>query len=197
MTALGNSLIAFLIGADPPRIGGRRERVAIVLAVAAAAYLAYGATTYLDLKSGLPWVLCALGGLALAVPMALVVTRPLLAWRLVWLASVITGVAVQAHHRTPFSWHPAMLAAQVVILFVVARRLPYAVSLWAWGSMAGLVCLSFYPADRLPLIELITLVTAMAWGLRGLRSRRPADGQGVEPNAIVNDPDRSERLFLR
>ncbi|HEX5198961.1 hypothetical protein ACFQS1_36880 [Paractinoplanes rhizophilus] len=161
------SLVRFLIGADPPRIGGRRERVAMVLAVVAAAYLAYAGTTYLDLKSGLPWPLCALGGLALGAPMALIATRPLLAWRLIWPASVITGVAVQAHHRTPFSWHPAILAAQVAILFVVARRLPYAVSLWAWASMAGLVCLSFFPADRLPLIELITLITAMAWGLRG------------------------------
>ncbi|WP_433378948.1 hypothetical protein ACQPZX_12610 [Actinoplanes sp. CA-142083] len=180
------SLVAFLIGADPPRPG--RWRIAMVPAVAAAAYLAYGGTTYLDLKSGLPWVLCALGGLALAVPMALVVTRPLLAWRLVWLASVITGAAVQAHHHTPFSWHPAVLAEQVVILFVVARRLPYAVSLWAWASMAGLVCLSFFPADRLPLIELITLITAMAWGLRGLRLRKPHDAHAVELNSKVPAP---------
>jgi hypothetical protein len=174
------SLRQFLLGADPPRIGGRRERVAMVSAIAAAAYLAYGGTTYLDLKSGLPWLLCAAGGLALGAPMALVVTRPLLAWRLIVAASLLTGAAVQAHHHTPFSWHPAVLAAQVVILFGVARRLPYAVSLWALVSMAGLVCLSFFPADRVPLIELITLITAMAWGLRGLGSRKPAtDGDGV------------------
>jgi hypothetical protein len=160
----------------------------MVLAVVAAAYLAYGGTTYLDLKSGLPWVLCALGGLALGVPMALVVTRPLLAWRLIWLASVITGAAVQAHHRTPFSWHPALLAAQVVILFVVARRLPYRVSLWAWASMAGLVCMSFFPADRLPLIELITLITAMAWGLRGFAVRSSSPELSLEREPGRTDP---------
>jgi hypothetical protein len=150
------------------------------MAFAAAAYLAYGGTTYLDLKSGLPWILCALGGLALAAPMALVVDRPQLAWWLIVAASVVTGIAVQLHHRTPFSWHPAVLAEQMVILLVMARRLPYRVSVPAWASMAGLVCVSFYPADRVPLIELITLVTAMAWGARALRTRDGARRTGAE-----------------
>jgi hypothetical protein len=51
--------------------------------------------------------------------------------------------------------------------------------------MAGLVCLSFYPADRVPLIELITLLTAMAWGARALRTRDAVrrGPAGMEPVA--------------
>ncbi|WP_433303229.1 hypothetical protein ACQP2F_11435 [Actinoplanes sp. CA-030573] len=162
----------FLIGADPPRPGGRREHVATALATAAALYVGWGATTYLERKSGLPVLVCAAGGAALGVPMVLAVTRPLLAWRALWLASAVTGILVQSHHRTPFSWHPAVLAAQMALLFVIALRVPFAVSAWAWASMAALIGLSFYPADRVPLIEIVTVLTGVAWLIRGVRTGR-------------------------
>ena len=167
------SLKVLLIGAEVTG-APRRRTVWWLLAAAAAAYLAYGATTYLDLKSGLPIVLCAAGGLALASPMVLVVTRPLLAWRVAWLTAVVTGVAVQAHGRTPFSWHPAVLAAQLVILFVLALRSPVAVSAWAWASMVALVAVSFYPADRVPLSVIVAVVMGIAGLIRAVRVRRPA-----------------------
>jgi hypothetical protein len=155
-----------------------------ILAGAAAAYLAYGATDYLDRKSALPLVLCLAGGAALASPMLLVVTRPLLAWRVAWITAVVTGLAVQAHGRTPFSWHPAVFVAQLVILFVVAVRLPFLVSLWAWVSMAVLITISFYPADRAPLIEIVALLMGIACLIR--RRRRP--GPSAPATAPVSPP---------
>ena len=146
-----------------------------ILAAVAAAYLAHGGTVYLDLKSGLPWVLCAAGGAALAAPMLLVVTRPLLAWHVAWAAAAVTGVAVQAHGRTPFSWHPAILAAQLVILVVVAWRLPLAVTAWAFASMAALICLSFYPADWLQLIAIVAVILGVTGLVRAGRDRRQSD----------------------
>jgi hypothetical protein len=161
----------FLIGREARRAGGRRP-VAWTLAALGAAYLAYGGTTYLDAKSALPFWLCAIGGAALAVPLMLVVTRPLMAWRVGLVTALVTGAAVQAHGRTPFSWHPAVLVALVVVLCVVVRRYRPAVGLWAWASMAALIAVSFYPADRLPLVALVTVPAAIA----ALATRRQPNG---------------------
>jgi hypothetical protein len=157
-----------LVGADPPRPSV--HPVIWVPAIAGAIYLAYGGAFYLDLKSGLPYVLCLLGGVALASPLVLVLTRPLLAWRVAWLTAVVTGVAVQAHHRTPFSWHPAILVLQMLILCVIAVRLPLAVTAWAAVSMAVLVRLSFFAADWVPIMEIIAVMMGVA-ALIGTRRR--------------------------
>ncbi|MET0417969.1 MAG: hypothetical protein ABW022_18320 [Actinoplanes sp.] len=171
------NLRTLLIGADTP---GPAARAAWLLAAAGAAYLTYAGATYLDLKSGLPAVLCGVGGLVLAAPVLLVVTRPLLAWRVAWLSAVVTGLAVQSHGRTPFSWHPAVLGAQLMILFVLALRLPLAVSAWAGASMALLIAISFYPADRVPLTAITAVVMGVAVLIRQVRLR-PASRRGSDP----------------
>jgi hypothetical protein len=162
-----------LVGADPPRADGHPKRRVVewVLATAGALYLAHGGAAYLDAKSGLPYVLCLVGGVALAGPLLLLVIRPLLAWRVAWLTALVTGVAVQAHQHTPFSWHPAVLALQMVILVVIAVRLPLAVTAWAFVSMAVLVRMSFFPADWVPIMEIVAVVMGIA-ALIGARRRR-------------------------
>jgi len=152
------SLRTFLIGADAPLSHPNRLAAARIAGWAGAAYLAYAAATYLDLKSGLPTAFCWLLGLLLGTPFGFAFTRPLLAWRLTFLTGLAGGLPVQLHHRTPFSWHPALLVAQFVILIVVASRYRVAVSVWAWLSMAVLVMISFYPADRVPLMEIVTVL---------------------------------------
>jgi hypothetical protein len=166
-------LRGLLVGADTvrPSTSDRRRMTAWILASAGAAYLAYGTATYLDAKSGLPVWLCGIAGAALAVPLVLVVTRPLLAWRVAWVGAVVTGIAVQTHHRTPFSWHPAMFAALILILLVVVLRQPAAVSAWAWASMVVLIWVSFYPADRLPLTVIVAAPVAVAYLVRRRRIR--------------------------
>jgi len=158
-----NSLVKFLIGADAPLSHPKRLPAARIAGWAGAAYLAYAAATYLDLKSGLPVVFCWLLGLVLGAPFAFAFTRPLLAWRLAFLTGILGGLPVQLHHRTPFSWHPALLVAQFVILVAVASRYRAAVSGWAWLSMAALVTISFYPADRIPLMEIVTVLMGAGW----------------------------------
>jgi hypothetical protein len=112
-----------------------------------------------------------LAGAALAAPLVLVVTRPLPAWRVGWVAAVVTGTAVQSYERTPFSWHPAFFVAMILILCVVALRSTLAVTAWAWASMAGLIVVSFYPADRVPLIAIVTAPVAIACLVRHRRAR--------------------------
>jgi len=141
-----------------------------LLASAGAAYLAYGAVTYLDAKSALPMWICAFAGPVLAAPLLLVVARPLLAWRVAWVAAVVSGIAVQTHHRTPFSWHPAIFVALVVVLFVLVLRQPAAVSVWAWASMVLLIGVSFYPADRIPLSVIVSIPVGIAYLIRHRRT---------------------------
>jgi hypothetical protein len=161
-------LRTFLIGADGK---GRHRTVTWVLAIAGAIYLTYAAASYLDAKSGLPVWLCVPAGVALAAPLVLAVTRPLLAWRVAVIAALVTGTAVQVHHRTPFSWHPAVFVALVVLACVVAARHRLAVTVWAWASLAALIAVSFYPADRLPLIEIVTVPFAVTAFIGHRRTR--------------------------
>jgi len=158
-----NSLRTFLIGAEAPLSHPKRLATARVAGWAGAAYLAYAAATYLDLKSGLPAVFCWLLGLVMGAPFVFAFTRPLLAWRLAVVTGIAGGLPVQLYHRTPFSWHPALLVAQFVILVAVASRSRAAVSGWAWLSMAALVTISFYPADRIPLMEIVTVLMGAGW----------------------------------
>jgi hypothetical protein len=182
MTDLLPGLRAFLIDVDQPIADPKRRAAARIGGCAGAVYLAYAAATYLDLKSGLPVLLCWPIGLLLAVPFVFALTRPLLAWRLAFVTGLLGGLPVQLHHRTPFSWHPALLAAQLVILVVLAFRHRFAVSVWAWLSMAGLVTINFYPADRLPLIEVVAV--AMACALL-VRRRRGAKGAVRDSRALT------------
>ena len=188
-----NSLVTFLIGADEPLSHPKRSTAARVAGCAGAAYLAYAAATYLDLKSGLPGVFCWLLGLVMGAPFVFAFTRPLLAWRLAFLTGILGGLPVQLFHRTPFSWHPALLVAQFVILVAVASRYRAAVSGWAWLSMAALVTICFYPADRIPLMEIVTVLMGAGWlAHRRAESRRrselPGQGAGhlggVEPGRV-------------
>lgn len=151
-------LRTFLVGADRPV---RRGPVAWFLGAAGAIYLTYAGATYLDAKSALPFWLCVPAGVALGGPFLLAVTRPLLAWRVAWLAAIATGSAVQLHQRTPFSWHPAVLVELVVLACLVAVRHRLTVTVWAWASLAALIAVSFFPADRLPLIEIVTVPFAI------------------------------------
>ena len=171
LSAFLGSLRDFVIGADPPLRRPQRLIAARVAGWVGAAYLAYAAATYLDLKSGLPAILCWPLGILLAAPFVVAFTRPLLAWRLAFVTGIIGGIPVQAHHRTPFSWHPALLVAQLVILVVLASRHRIAVSAWAWASMAVLVTVSFFPADRVPLMEIVTVLMGA-----GLLARRRVSG---------------------
>jgi hypothetical protein len=171
--ALGG-LRELLAGSDRTAPAAKHHTATWVLAVAGTVYLAYGGASYLHAKSALPMWLCVPAGLALAAPLVLAVTRPLLAWRVAWLAAIVTGAAVQAHHRTPFSWHPAFFVALVVLLCVLALRRRLAVTLWAGLSLAVLIAVSFYPADRLPLIELITVPVAITAFVGHRRSRATA-----------------------
>jgi hypothetical protein len=164
-------LRTFLIGPDHPV---RRGPVAWLLGTAGAIYLAYAGATYLEAKSALPVWLCAVAGIALAAPFVLAVTRPLLAWRVAWLAAIGTGTFVQLHHRTPFSWHPAVLVELVVLACLVAVRHRLTVTAWTWASLAALIAISFYPADRLPLIEIVTVPFAITAFIGHRRSRAAA-----------------------
>jgi len=103
----------------------------------------------------------------------------LLAWRLTFLTGLAGGLPVQLHHRTPFSWHPALLVAQFVILIVVASRYRVTVSAWAWLSMAALVMISFYPADRVPLMEIVTVLMGAGWLAHRRAERSTPVGQGA------------------
>ena len=54
---------------------------------------------------------------------------------------------------------------------LVAARHRLAVTAWTWVSLAALIALSFYPADRLPLIEIVTVPFAVTAFIGHRRTR--------------------------
>jgi len=193
-----NSLVTFLTGADAPPTHPKRLAAARIAGWTGAAYLTYAAATYLDLKSGLPGVLCWPLGILLGAPFVVAFTRPLLAWRLAFLTGIVGGLPVELHHRTPFSWHPALLMAQFVILVAVASRYRVAVGGWAWLSMAVLVTISFYPADRVALMEIVTVLMGAGWLAyrRSVTRAASVSGGVVKPvlNTVRETPPTSREL---
>jgi signal transduction histidine kinase len=97
------------------------------------------------------------------------VDRALLAWRIAWVAAVLTGAAVQLHGRTPFSWHPAVLVTMAVVLYLVILRHPRTVGIWAWTSMVSLLPLFTYAADGFVLVVTITVLAVLADQIRRRR----------------------------
>ena len=162
----------------------RFARVVSYLAVFLSLPLGLASFAYLVDNSNLNESTSLLVGFLTSAPLALVPFRPLLAWRLAFLTGILGGIPVQAHHRTPFSWHPALLVAQFVILVVLASRHRFAVTVCAWLTMAVLVTVSFFPADRVPLMEIVGVLMGIGCLVRGRPYRRlsPQDRPGVRPS---------------
>ena len=173
--AAARSLRAFLTGPDPPLGTGRRlgrwvPGVTVVL-VFLAGLIAYN---YFQRVTDLPGPLLLLVSGVTVAPLALLPARPLLAWRVAWLAGVLTPLlgTGDAHQLGP--WQPVQIILMAVVLLAVGLRHPRGVLLWTWLSAAVLVA-TFVQAKNTP--GVLLAVTAIAVVADQIRRRREAQSR--------------------
>ncbi|WP_433616001.1 sensor histidine kinase [Dactylosporangium sp. CA-139114] len=101
-----------------------------------------------------PWGQIILCSALIGAPIALVATRPLLAWRIAFVSAIYTSMNLHIDQGTPWPFQPVQILSFPLILTVVAIRHPRNIVIWvgvsAWllvlgyvgpGNVAGLTLL--------------------------------------------------------
>ncbi|GAA3305188.1 sensor histidine kinase [Dactylosporangium vinaceum] len=68
------------------------------------------------------WIQIIACSILIAVPIGIVATRPLLAWRIAFFAAIYTSLVLKIVQGTPWPFQPVQIMSYPVILFVVAVR---------------------------------------------------------------------------
>jgi signal transduction histidine kinase len=148
MTIVREGLRAFLVGGDPARPPGRWRRTAVVLNWILAFALFLGSWSYLVEKSALPRPLLPVWAVIIVTPVLLLLDRPLLGWRIIWVSAVIGGFAGIMHDTHPWPWDPVQFATMPFTLLAVALRHPRRVTVWVWVSALVLIVLFLDARDQ-------------------------------------------------
>jgi signal transduction histidine kinase len=122
-----------------------------------------------DDKSGLPTALIPIFTVAVVLPFVLMLTRPLLSWRLALVTAAITGIVHERQQNEPWPWHQLESLVLLAVLFAVSLRHPRAVAVWAW--LSALVLIFVYVAFTTIPIVIITVTVLMVIGDQ-IRRRR-------------------------
>ncbi|MEV8511825.1 histidine kinase [Dactylosporangium sp. NPDC051484] len=134
------------------------------------------------------WLLLIVASGLIAAPIALVATRPLLAWRIAFLAAILTPLRIQLEQGTPWPWQPLQMLSYPLILAVVAIRHPRGVVLWTGVSAFLLVTLYVRPPNIAGLLLLVMAILVV-----GDQIRRRREVQ----RALAEEEERSELAQAR
>ncbi|MER7009451.1 sensor histidine kinase [Dactylosporangium sp. NPDC000555] len=187
------SLGRFLLGKDPAVHPKTRLGRALPV-IGAVAGLVSGLPAYqyylgnVRGVGGRDWLLLLVASGLIAAPIALVATRPLLAWRIAFLAGILTPLRIHIEQGTPWPWQPLQMLSYPLILAVVAIRHPRGVVLWTGASAFLLVTLYVWPPNIAGLLLLV-----MAILIIGDQIRRRREVQ----RALAEEEERSELAQAR
>ncbi|WP_344611742.1 sensor histidine kinase [Dactylosporangium salmoneum] len=183
-------LAQFLFGRDPAvhpktRLGRALPTIGVLvgflLGVAAYQYYLGNAT-----RGGQVWyVLCSV---LIGLSIALVASRPLLAWRLAFLTAILASLRVHLHQGTPWTFQPVQILSYPLILFVVAVRHRRGVVIWA-GVSAVLLILSYVQPQNIAGLMLALLAVLVV----GDQIRRRREVQ----RALAEEEERTELAQAR
>jgi signal transduction histidine kinase len=156
------SLRAFVYGPDKPtRYRSRFLKVLVNLLGVLVFVLAAASYRHVSTDGHVGSVLTILIlGISLG-PTILVPSRPLVAWRLNWLAAVCTGLFVHLGQGPPWPWHPTQVFALFLNVFAVPLKYPRGIAVWTYLS-AVLLMVWFVLRPENNLIGVIIGVTAVA-----------------------------------
>jgi signal transduction histidine kinase len=179
------SLRAFLIGGDPSRGPmTKTRRVVSILSWLAAILMALGVWGDFEGKSLRPTAVVPIVSAAVVVPLVLMLSRPLLAWRIAWFTAVFAGILPdQGGRNEPWPWPPIEFVVLMFSVLAVALRHPRAVVVWTWLSALVLVFL-FVDFNAIPGV-IIGLTVLMVIGDQ-IRRRREVQSR------LVVERERSE-----
>ncbi|GGM61365.1 histidine kinase [Dactylosporangium sucinum] len=182
-------LRAFLVGPDPAvhprtRLGRSLPLIAAVAAVLSG-LLSY---EYLRGNGGGSGFYRAVVSILTAAPLALLPTRPLLAWRFAWVVALWTGLTLDLRDGTPWPWQPVQILLFPLILAVVAIRHPRGVLVWV-GASALVLLLGFTNPNNVAGLVLAVLAIIVV----GDQIRRRREVQ----RALAEEEERTELAQAR
>ncbi|MBO0871594.1 MAG: histidine kinase dimerization/phosphoacceptor domain-containing protein, partial [Micromonosporaceae bacterium] len=137
-----------------------------------------------------PWP--QLGAVLGVVPLALLAWRPLVAWRVAWVAALAA-----LFFRPPFQggwpWPTASIFVMVIVLYAVAATQPARVVVWVWGATVALAVVEANPNNpAVPVLFITVLMVAGDQMRRRARTQRALHHQ-EERSAVLAERTRIAR----
>jgi signal transduction histidine kinase len=106
-----------------------------------------------------------------AVPLAIIATRPLVAWRVAWIAAAVSA-AFPSPHETAWPWAPVTILVYLVTVFTAAATQRVGVTVGIWLATCALVVWETNQNNQAGIILLVTVLV-----LAGDQVRRRARAQ--------------------
>ncbi|MGI5238176.1 sensor histidine kinase [Dactylosporangium sp. CA-139066] len=187
---IAKDLGRFLFGRDPAvhprtRLGRALPLIGVVLGFLCG-LMAY--QYYLGNVAGWNWLPVTIGSILIGGTIALIPTRPLLAWRVAFLTAILTSMRLHINQGTPWPFQPVQILSYPVILAVVAIRHPRGVVVWT-GLSAFLLIVAYVQPPNVP--GLLLLVAAVLVIGDQIRRRREVQ------RALAEEEERSELAQAR
>ena len=170
-------LWAIVFGRDrPPAAPGRLLRSPLLTAVFVLAGLGAAAFVYYDLKdlniAGPTTTVRLALATAVAAPLALLPRRPLMAWRLAVIATLLNLPLTVAPEGLSWPWHPAQTLALPVLVLFVALRNPVTTVFWA-GLVTAAAMAVHLPSAQAP----VAIAFVVLFAVVGDQIRRRIEAQ--------------------
>jgi signal transduction histidine kinase len=167
----GRDVVELVVGggvpAESPRgrrwFGPYRWPVLLFLTVA----LAFAARASMSGASTGGQLVAVLG----SVPLAIIAARPLIAWRVAWIAGALSAV-FPSPHETAWPWAPVTVLVYLLTVFVAAATQRVGVTVGVWFATGVLVVWETKQSSQAAIIILLTVLV-----LAGDQVRRRARAQ--------------------
>ncbi|MGW8851037.1 sensor histidine kinase [Streptomyces xiamenensis] len=166
-----------------------------VLAFAAVASLLPSGVVVLLNDYGLPGALAGLLGVAQAAPLLLAAARPLSAWYIVFVADILTALALLLWADTlgsqAWPWPPTAIVGYLLLCLPLALRLPRRTLVAVWlATVAAAVLLGLLNPDHSPGSNVLLVVLSGVVLLLGGAVRERSEAQHV------SEVERARRTLL-
>ncbi|WP_433730673.1 sensor histidine kinase [Actinoplanes sp. CA-051413] len=190
-------LWTIVFGRDrPPAAPGRLLRSPLLTAVFVLAGLGAAAFVYYDLTdltlAGPTTAVRLTLATAVAAPLALLPRRPLFAWRLAVIATLLNLPLTVAPEGLSWPWHPAQTLVLPVLVLFVALRHPVTTVFWA-GLVTSAAVAAHLPAAQAPVVIAFVVLFAVV----GDQIRRRVEAQhNLTAERKLTEAEQARRVVL-
>ncbi len=127
-----------------------------------------------------------------AVPLAFVVYRPLIGWRIAWIAGAIAGFW-PTPHESAWPWNPVQILIFLPVIFAVAVTQRIWVSIWVWALTGVLVLIEAKISNQAGILILLALIVLAGDQLRRRRRAQAELAEEEERSAVLSERTRIAR----
>jgi signal transduction histidine kinase len=137
-------------------------------------------------------ILTQLVAVAAVVPLGLVAWRPMIAWRIAWVAALLSA-GFPAPREEAWPWAPLSILVFIVVLYAVAATQPLRVSVWVWVATVALIVAEARPGNQAAAVIFITLLMGAADQMRRRAGAQRALRRQEERSTVLTERTRIAR----